>query len=219
MHKFLCLALIALPVSAWADIINIDASERGFVCTGSGCSSANNGAGPNQNYFAGDDDFGAIAQLRNWFEFAIPTFSGASLTSATLSLYDLSHSGGDLTFAVYGLSGRPLAFTDVTTSNPFGSVATSTASTGTTITITLNAAALAAINADQGGNLFIGGIDSGENAASLEGDFGSTGPGSSTTLNLTTTPTAVPEPSSAALALTAFLAATFISRRAKARTH
>ena len=108
------------------------------------------------------DTAAGCRDLRNWFEFAIPTLTGGTLTSATLNLDDSGHIGDDLTFSVYGLSNRPLAFNDVT-GNPYGSVTTTDASTGTTITITLNAAALAAIGAQQGGDIFIGGIDSGEN--------------------------------------------------------
>lgn len=171
-----------------------------------------------------------MTQYRDWFEFAIPNFSGKSLVSATLSLDDLGHLGGPLTFALYGLSGQPLAFTDVTTSNPFGSISTTDASNNTTITISLNSPALAAIAAAQGGNLFIGGIDSGENvpnpatvspSADLVGDFGSSGNGNplpfstyNSVLNLTTAaaPAAVPEPASVFL-LGAVVAIGLMARR------
>jgi hypothetical protein len=51
----------------------------------------------------------------------------------------------------------------VTTSNPFGSISTTSALDGATVVITLHAAALTAIAADQNGNIFIGGVHSGEN--------------------------------------------------------
>ena len=100
-----------------------------------------------------------------------------------------------------------------------GSVGTTDASPLTTIDITLNAAALAAILADQGGVLFIGGIDSAENTAPcvlapsncIAGDFIGTvndRDGTfNTVLTLVTAPAVadVPEPSSAALLLTAGL--------------
>jgi hypothetical protein len=59
------------------------------------------------------------------------------------------------------LSGQPLIFTDVNTSNPFGSVDTSLACNSNTMSFTLDAAALADISADLGSKIFIGGIDSG----------------------------------------------------------
>lgn len=82
-------------------------------------------------------------------------------------------------------------------SNFFGSAGTSASSP--TAVITLNAAALAAIDAVQGGNIFIGGIDSGENGSGT--DFGSSATAADTTvLNLQTSASSVPEPSSLLLA-------------------
>jgi hypothetical protein len=144
-------------------------------------------------------------QLRDWFEFAIPTLT-SPLLSATLNLDEpaLGHIGGSLTYTVYGLAGQPTLFTDVTTSNPFASpVTTSTADDGTTISITLDSAALADIVAHQGGNIFIGGIDSGENSSTSAFDFAKTGNPAGTigvtSLSLTTAPAPVPEPASVVL--------------------
>jgi hypothetical protein len=143
------------------------------------------------NYVAGSAQF--AIQFRDWFEFSIPTLTGGALSSATLELDEPAdgHAGGSLTFAVYGLCARPFLFSDVTISNPFGSVGTSSASNGTTVDVTLNAAALAAIGASQGGNIFIGGIDSGELSSSDASDFGDT-LNQSTVLHLQTAPTATP---------------------------
>ena len=197
------IALVA-PSAAWADTFNIAASERGWVCTPSPSCAAgnvgtsNNGATPFNNYVAGFSS--GQGQFRDWFEFAIPTLTGGSLVSATLNLdqpgVEPGHVGGALTYAVYGLSGQPVVFTDVSTSNPFGSVGTSSASDGTTVVITLNAAALAAIGADQGGFIFIGGIDSGENSNVTAVDFASTVALQKTVLDLQTASVMAPEPSS-----------------------
>jgi hypothetical protein len=235
LKRVVLLSLTAVVGSALADVVNINASERGWVCPPANqlCTSANNGANPSNNYFAGAEsstDGSVLAEVRNWFEFAIPSLTGGPLTSATLSLDDFVHEGGNLTYAVYGLNGRPLIFSDVTTSSPYGSVSTTDTSSGTTITITLNAAALAAIGADQGGNIFIGGIDSAENLSPCAitvdcavGDFGSTqriNGTFNTVLTLTTTQAAVPEPFSAALLATMILLLAGVAmRRRKALSH
>jgi hypothetical protein len=170
------LLLMAGPVRA-AIIFGIEASERGFVCNPSPSCGDNNGASPTNNYIAGNLQV-LNEQFRDWFEFAIPNFSGQTLASADLFLREPlappGHSGGPLTYAVYGLSARPFVFTDVTTSKPFGSVGTSSADNGTDVDIPLNVAALAAITAAEGENLFMGGIDSGELNALDAHDFART---------------------------------------------
>lgn len=210
----MCLALmlfaVASATAARADSVSIAASERGFVTLvvqGSTVLDFNDGASPTNNYLAGgltSTILPSSEEWRDWFEFSIPTLTGETLTSATLSLDDLTppntagegHQGGALTFSVYGLSGQPLLFTDVSASNFFGSAGTSTSSS--TVVISLNAAALAAIGAAQGGNIFIGGIDSGENGSGF--DFGSSSVSSAkTVLNLETSASPVPEPSSVLL--------------------
>jgi len=219
----LLLAFVITGVSAWADSFDIAASERGWVCqpVDADCSD-NNGASATNNYAAGSLSV-PFTQYRDWFEFSIPTLTGGSLVSATLNLDEpglpyFGHVGGTLTFAVYGLTAQPLVFTDVTNSNPFGSVSTTSADGGTTVSIPLNAAALAAISADQGTDIFIGGIDSGENTSTGAGDFFSTGlPGvpSNTKLDLTTAtvPSPVPEPSSLILLATVIVAVLVGGRR------
>jgi PEP-CTERM motif len=232
MLKASAILLVLTTASLSAAAIDINASARGWVCTpvitNGSCPVNNNAADPQNNYIAGASSFSNgtnRAQFRNWFEFAIPDLlSGESLVSATLSLDVGGHSGGALTFAVYGLQAEPLVFPDVTTSNPFGSIATSDASTGTTLNITLNGAALAAIAAKQGGNLFIGGINSGENVQTspgfdFSGDFNSTDETDDTVLHLATASIVdamVPEPNSMLL-LAASLGALGIAIRKRRR--
>lgn len=214
-YGLLLAALIgAVSHPASADDFSINDSEEGWVCNGA-CA-GNNGTDPNNNYIAGvlTGD-----QYRNWFEFSIPTLTGGSLVSATFEVNEggSSHMGGSLTYAVYGLSAQPLVFTDVSASNPFGSVVTTNASNGTTLDITLNAAALAAIGAAQGGNIFIGGIDSGELASTDTFDFASEG--ASTVLSLQTAPSSVPEPSSWALFTSVLLAMGCVARKRRLKLH
>jgi hypothetical protein len=108
-----------------------------------------------------------------------------------------------------------MVFTDVTTTNPFGSVVTSDASNGTTVDIMLNATALSAISAAQGGHIFIGGIDSGELGGGY--DFAFTGnpefPAFQTILSLTTTP----EPRSPLLLATILVAFGIAIRKQRAK--
>ncbi|HEV8414719.1 MAG TPA: PEP-CTERM sorting domain-containing protein [Bryobacteraceae bacterium] len=212
MNRILMLALTVSAASA--NVIDINASERGRVCN-LPCTGNNNGADPNNNYFSGFT-VGSGFQIRNWFEFSIPTLTGGTLVSATLQLDEppSGHLGGMLTFAVYGLSAQPLIFTDVSTSSPFGSVGTTNASSGTTLAITLNPAAIVAITSHQMNNIFLGGIDTGENSST--GDFAASGfPAFKTVLSLTTAPASVPEPSS--LSLLAIAGATMAWRKRRSR--
>jgi hypothetical protein len=244
MYRLLILVILALTTltaSTWADVFNIGDSERGFVCTVDAvfCPTGNNNATAGNDYLAGAESTGTntdVTQFRDWFEFAIPSLSGGSLTSATLSLADFGHVGGDLTFALYGLTSQPMQLTDVVTTTPFSDpFDTSSGSNLTTITIQLNSAALAAIAGAQNQNLFIGGIDSGETeklpgtaspGEDFVGDFETSGNGFpdftdtyNAVLNLTTAPAAVPEPSSVALLLTAAFGAGLVKRRRKIRAH
>src|SRR5215831_9685437 len=153
---------------AKADVFNLRDAAEGWIRF----EDFNNGALPADNYIAG---YCAICHppgnFRDWFEYAIPALGG-TLTSATLELIEppLGRSGGPQTFSVYSLSDRPFHFSDIGAGIFFGSVATSDALNGTVIDIPLNASALAAITANQGGNVFIGGIDSGEDSGAF--DFG-----------------------------------------------
>jgi hypothetical protein len=230
MLKASAVLLVLTAASLSAAAIDINASARGLVCApiNDSCPASNNGADAENNYFAGATSFSNgtnLAQFRNWFEFAIPDPSGQSLVSATLKVDVGGHGGGALTFAVYGLLAQPLAFTDVITSNPFGSIATTSASTGTILNIALNGAALAATAAKQGGSIFIGGIDSGENdlhpnvtnpGFDTVGDFGSTDSNGNTVLHLETAPIVgapVPEPNSILLLATSLGAFGIVIRK------
>jgi len=185
MIKVLLLATTLATVPAWPSVLFLEAIERGWVSTGD---PGNNGADAGNNYFAGQvfsDEY------RNWFEFSIPDFSG-TLASATLILTQPQpggHAGDNLLYSVYGLANQPVQFSDVTDVLLYGSAATGPSGAGS-VSVTLDAAALAAIAADKGGDFLIGGSDSGEFSVSDAYDFGGTDQRYRTLLSLTI----VPEP-------------------------
>ena len=68
---------------------------------------------------------------------------------------------------------------------------------------------------DQGGDIFIGGIDSGETVGSGNYDFGFTGTGFATSLNLTTGASSVPEPSTVIPMSTMLFRVAMLSRKSR----
>lgn len=185
MVKIAALVLFLAMAPAWGDVIFLNASLRGSVES----DGSSNGASANNFFFAGL----LLVQDRNWFEFSIPTISSSStLASATFNLAQsqFGHLGGQLVYSIYALGSQPTQFSDVNATTLYGSVNTSPSTNGELVSITLDSAALAAIVGAQGGDLFIGGIDSGENSSPFSGDFASSN-NYQTFLKLTT----VPEPS------------------------
>ena len=203
---FIVLGLLA--GSGRADELSLAASERGWVWSATTVEYwnpqpvtvyGNNGASPGNNYLAGSGG-GDNSIYRNWLEFTIPSFSGQSLVSGTLSLDqpDGGHGGGTETFRLFELAAQPTVPSDVNTSNLFGSVMTSSADNNSTITIALNSAALAFLGEHQGQPIYMGGIDSGENNGGF--DFAGSGdlpgiPGhDASVLTLVTSGARTPEP-------------------------
>ncbi len=184
MLKIAPLVLLFAIVPAGAEVLFVNASERGSVDS----DGSSNGASASNFFFAGF----LFVQERDWFEFPIPALSG-TLVSGTLNLDQpqFGHQGGQLLYSVYALGSQPANFSDVNANAAtlYGSVSTDAATDGTAVSITLDAAALAAIAGSQRGDFFIGGIDSGENSGSFAGDFASSN-NHQTFLELTT----VPEP-------------------------
>jgi len=196
--KLAILALTALallfPTVSNASVILSD-SGRGWI----GSPSSLNGNDPNNNYFAGN----LGPPYRDHFDFQIPALSG-TLTAATLTLDNsVGHSGGTNTYSVSGLGAYgSYGFANIGTGTPYGSV---NISGDGIVTISLDAAALAAITADQGSTFSLGGVNSAENTSGY--DFGFTGFGSSTTLTLNgVSVSSVPEPATLTLLGTGFFA-------------
>jgi hypothetical protein len=234
--KRICPTLTALvlliPAVANADTVDvIDASGRGSIDSIAGA----NGNTSTNGYVAGYPDGFAGSppgQDRDHFDFSIPSLGGDTLTSATLTLsnpnpvtidfvsYFGGHGGGTNTFSVSGLgSFGTYTFSQIGLGTAYGS--TDISGNGT-VTINLNAAALAAITADQGSTFSLGGVDSGENTP-FAYDFFATRliPGNPNTYTTALTldygpaappppgngPKSAPEPASITLLVSGFFAA------------
>lgn len=180
-----------------AAVINVNAAGKGRIDSLGG-SIGNNSDG---NYFAGAFEGDSY---RNHFDFAIPSFTG-TLDSATLVLRNdfdaTSHVGLTHTYSLYGLGAHgSYTFSDIGLGTSYGSV---TISSVGIVSVILNASAIAAISAAQGGTFSLGGVHSGENLDGNNYDFGlSGGDATSTTLILNTSNTssaATPEPTTLAI--------------------
>lgn len=199
---FVALGLASATVMR-ADTITINASDKGHYDNTGIHNSAN------KNYSAG------LSQFRDYFSFNLSGVTG-TVTSATISLYNPSvandgndgYSGTPGAFTLYdvltpathlsdnhsGIDGGPFIYNDLGTGVVYGTVSVSTADNGTFVTINLNAAALAALNANSG-TFSVGGDLSGNPSGLIFGYTFNSFPPTATQLVLqTNAPSAVPEP-------------------------
>jgi large repetitive protein len=117
----------------------------------------------NTNYIACEN---CTVPVRNFFVFNLSGVSG-TVTGATIQIFaaDVTGAGtytlSDVSTAVPTLVAGGVGLTgihsDLGTGNAFGSIALTTANTGTVITLTLNAAAIADIQSRLGGLFAVGG--------------------------------------------------------------
>lgn len=109
-------------------------------------------------------------RFRGYFIYSIP--AGEPITSATLSVNTASVLSGPNTLEVYDVTTNPATVAGMTTNvaiyNDLGTgvlYGTAVATTGNqTLTVTLNAAAIAAINAARGGSFAIGFLNATDNS-------------------------------------------------------
>lgn len=130
----------------------------------------------NTNYIVGVISFGSGVTLNNFFVFDLSVVTGPIIAAnlvlynpsvsdrsgqgyfspnsfETITLYDVTTSIPSLTAGTGGTS----AFTDLGSGTTYGSGTASAADNGQFVTITLNSAGLAALNANLGGQFAIGG--------------------------------------------------------------
>ena len=152
MKKLLALALLVGCSVAQAATIN--ATGTGWCNNDTGCNNTNTLA--INNHFAGE----SVSRIyRNWIAFNVPTY-GAQITSATISIWNDGQNSNSNPTAVYNLyEAASISFGGLTNGPSLGQILVDTANTGVDeyITITLNAAGLAVLNANQGGQLIFGG--------------------------------------------------------------
>ena len=208
--KVVCLCVMALPFSlevARADVFN--ATGEGWCELGGPCDNTSNTS--LANTFAGS--FGGIYD--DWLAFSLPNL-GTPITSATLSIFN---SGSDFTqnpgaiYNLYGASG--ISFASLATGPILGSDPLATADNGVDHyeSISLNAAGLALLNANQGGLVLFGGDVAGASSASDVQIFGYTNGTPQAMLLTVETAAAVPEPRSVAVLVLFFLLTVIIHRK------
>ncbi|HUE89355.1 MAG TPA: hypothetical protein VMO26_25020 [Vicinamibacterales bacterium] len=136
---------------ARANTIAISNTDSGWYDGDSGSH-----APSNTSYFSGNDSFGN--HYRNFFTFDLAAVAGETITSAQLQLftYDISSFGTYTTYEVTtpvstltaGGSGQVTTYTDLGSGISFGSIGLSHGQSHSLILINLNAAAVAAIQAN-----------------------------------------------------------------------
>jgi hypothetical protein len=190
----LAFVLAAVVPSQAASFTLTDTGEGWFT------SSTDNGSAVTHNYIVGQCAAGCTnhGEFRDWFQFTIPVFTG-TVTSATFVVDNFTIQTLQASPVTVSFTSLPsgFGFTNIGTGTVFATQSFTASDSNLTSSITLNAAALAAI---QSGTVFdLGGrvttpTTFGSAAANEDAFFGSS---ASTSLIITTAQNApVPEPAS-----------------------
>jgi hypothetical protein len=222
--------LVWFPGYSQGEPVTLDATARGWYATPSGSPTVFvNGAAAGNNYFAGHPSDAVLgnASFRNWFGFDLAGLSG-TVSAATLLL--ANPPGGfnsvdqfeqytifDVTSSFTSL-GSPnlLVYSDLGSGTAYGSYTASIADNASVVEISLNAAAVGAIQASFGSQFALGGAITTLDGLELgrpQSLFGASA-GAVTQLRLDLDPAAVPEPSTLLMLSTGTLLA--LVRRRKA---
>jgi hypothetical protein len=146
---FATLFLLASLASAGT----IVATGDGWCSVNFGCNNTNTSA--TANTFAGNEI--ADGLFHDWFAFALPP---TPVSSATISIYNYYFNANGDPSAVYNLyAASSFSYSGLVSGPSLGSISVSTADTGVSyyVTITLNGAGLAALNANLGTTFVFGG--------------------------------------------------------------
>lgn len=157
---------VSLALSLVVFSANASASTVAFINTDSGWyTNLGNHAPGNTNYLTGDFSNSAGSHFRNYFVFNLASLSG-TVTSAQLELWTYGITGSGV-YSLYDVSSNAVTlqstsnslatYADLGSGLSFGSISLATVDANTLITINLNAAALAAIQASAGGVFAVGG--------------------------------------------------------------
>ena len=185
-------------------------SARGWI-TSTGLNNSNTAAG---SYFAG---YMSGFHERDHFDFVIPRFNG-TLLSVTLELIEptAGHGGVPTTYSVYSLGAfGSYAYSNIGTGTVYGTTSLNVTSDLTVVSIALDAAAVAAVTADEGHTFSLGGVDSGELSSGPTNNYDFANSGGTNLAALVFTMT--PEPGSLALLLAAGTVAVALRARRGSR--
>lgn len=160
-----CIAMTALAGAAWAGPVTLDATSRGHV-KGASAGYVTNGSLATNNYFAGKS---GGTEIRNWFVFdlsgIVSPIVGAELRlNAALILsddpfetYNVTSTTSSVVLLEFGVGGSAV-FDSLGTGSLFSSInVVDGVDDNTMLTLSLNAAGLAHINANLGGKLAFSG--------------------------------------------------------------
>jgi hypothetical protein len=188
---FLSALLLVLPMPLVADTVTLTSTGSGWCSSVYGCNNTN--VNLQYNYIASPYYHG-IESLTDWFAFNLGGIT-QPITSATFTVYNPESiiTGSDV-FAIAGFS--DFSYGGLVSGPEFGSVTVTQALQGQNVVVTFNAAGIAALNADLGGEVVFGGeLETTNQADEILGNS----PDIAANLEVTTSdasPSAVPEPSS-----------------------
>jgi hypothetical protein len=235
IHSVGAALFCCFTVSAWADTLTVDTVDRGYYYNSDFHDTTN------KNYLTGQINFDTSATGFHSF-FAFDALSGLTgpIVSATLNLYNpvAGYSSTQATelLNISGFSGNVATlvgggtvageYSALASGTVFGSQSVSSANDGSFITFTLNADAIAFLNANSGSAFAFGGYLGGLNNSDTRFVFGGSSSVSAadgnTTLTIVTAsaaPSAVPEPKTTGLAVIGLLALLMRYRRAVCSQH
>jgi len=147
-------AILLSCIPALADTFTLSTANRGWI-TSTGTSNGTSGA---NSYYTGIDfSYNAGAELRDWFSFDLSTVSG-TITSATIQVASGTYIPYQTTSETLQLTSVAAQdFADLGTGTVYGTQVYSAAENAQTVTITLDAAAITALNNNAGGTFELGG--------------------------------------------------------------